>query len=78
MWDDHLTQVEVRGEVKGFPKHVREGSQIDNLEMIGKRGGGGRNKKVKTVCGIWGSVFIIREFLQSQQEQSTQKRKCKR
>lgn len=42
MWDDHLTQVEVGSEVKGFPKDVCEGSQVNNLNvgMIGTRAGG--------------------------------------
>lgn len=33
MWDDHLTQVEVWSKVKCFPEHVREGLEIDNLEV---------------------------------------------
>lgn len=33
MRDDHFTQVEVGSEVKGFPKHVCERSQVNNLNV---------------------------------------------
>lgn len=41
MRDDHLPQVEIRGEVKGVPKQVCEASQVNNLNvgMIGTRVG---------------------------------------
>lgn len=31
--DDHLTHVKVGRKVKGFPKHVRKGLQVNNLKV---------------------------------------------
>lgn len=45
MRDDHLTHREVWSEVKGFPKHVCEGLQVNYLNVDMIRIGGKRRTK---------------------------------
>lgn len=71
MWDDHFTQVEVGSEVKGFPKHVCEGMQVNNLKvgMIGARVEKDRRKRSNHLLSLNGHNQEVPVFQRAESQQ---------